>query len=422
MDINFLQKEAEVIKGGTGADFADAYFEDSSTRAVVLEDDKIDRIISGNDSGMGLRAFKGKEVSYNFESLPEAAFPHSNRLEDQVLLLEKANQLVRSVSRHITQVTVSYSEKIQRVSIADSNGKKVSGDRVLSRFLVNVIASKDGVLQTGYESFGGTFLFDKYDPSQLLTLSRQAAERAVRMLDAKHAPSGSMPVVILSQAGGTLIHEACGHGLEADFIVKKTSVYEGKLGEKVASELITVIDDATIPELYGSFDFDDEGTPAQRKILIENGILKGYMSDIYNSGILGMTSSGNGRRENYMTKPQPRMTNTYIEKGSSGDEEIISSVKKGLLVKKLGGGQVNVTNGDFVFDIQEGYILENGKIKDPVRGAILIGNGAKVLNDIDMVGNELHFMIGTCGKGDHAPVSDAMPTVRIPEIVVGGRA
>ncbi|MEK7375981.1 MAG: TldD/PmbA family protein [Candidatus Margulisiibacteriota bacterium] len=404
-------------------DFTDTFEESSSSTSIILEDGKIDKIITGKESGRGERIIKGIEIDYRYENVrgmrPHA--PTGLSMDTKISLLHKADKAARSVSKHIKQVTVSYGDKTRLIKVKNSDGTNISDSRLSTRFIINVIAEKDGVIQTGYETAGGLLGFELFDKADVEDLAKKAAERAIMMLSAPHAPSGQMAVVIMSEAGGTLIHEACGHGLEADFIYKGISVYAGKLGQKVASNFITVIDDATLPEAYGSFGYDDEGTPSQKKVLIENGVLRGYMSDIYYSKLLGLPSSGNGRRENYTLKPHPRMTNTYIERGKTDPAEIISSIKEGLLVKKLGGGQVNVTNGDFVFDVQEGYVVENGKIKTPVRGAMLIGNGPKILEEIDMAGNDLNFITGTCGKGDHAPVTDAMPTVRIPEIVVGGR-
>lgn len=230
-----------------------------------------------------------------------------------------------------------------------------------------------------------------------------------------------MPVIISAEAGGTMIHEAIGHGLEADLAQQGLSVYSGKLGQQIASPVITVVDDATLPAKRGSFAFDDEATPAGRTVLVENGILRRYMYDRHTASIDGTISTGNGRRESYEHKPIPRMTNTFIAPGDSDPGEIIRSVAKGLLVTKMGGGQVNTITGDFVFEVREGFLLENGMIGELVRGATLIGNGPEVLKSIDMVGSDLGFSIGTCGKdAQGVPVSDAMPTLRIPELVVGG--
>jgi TldD protein len=287
--------------------------------------------------------------------------------------------------------------------------------------MVRVIASDGGVIQTGYEAAGGLTGFELFDEHPMDVIALKAAARAVMMLKARRAPGGRMPVIISSEAGGTMIHEAIGHGLEADLAQHGLSVYSKKIGEQVASSVITVIDDATIPNKRGSFRFDDEGTPSKRNVLVKDGVLVGYMYDNYSALIDGVSSTGNGRRESYESKPIPRMTNTLIAPGTLTTDEVIRSVTNGLLVKKMGGGQVNTVTGDFVFEVQEGYLIEGSGIGEPVRGATLIGNGPEVLKSIDMVASDLGFSIGTCGKdGQGVPVSDAMPTLRIPDIVVGG--
>lgn len=440
-----------------GGDFAEVFIEESRGNWVTCEDSKIEKISSGVEAGAGIRVISGKETAYiassdtSFEALREAALKISDSLNGEKKIkkielkpqvagsaearstiksasldekTEKVNLLnktARSFGPNVKQVTVRYSDTNQAVSIANSDGVYVEDNRIRTRYYINVIAEKNGILQTGYEAPGaaaGFELFEQYPPEEN---ARMATERALRMLDAPHAPAGKMMVVLHADAGGTLIHEACGHALEADFIMKGTSIFGGKFGKKVASELVTVIDDATMAGKFGTYAFDDEGTPGQKTILIENGILKGFLSDRYNAKLLNIPMSGNGRRENYKHKPVPRMTNTIIAPGKMDPDEIIASVQNGLLVKRMGGGQVDVVNGDFVFEITEGYLIENGKIKHPVRGAILTGNGPKVLEIIDMVGSDLGFQTGVCGKFDHAPVSDAQPTIRIPQIIVGGR-
>ena len=265
----------------------------------------------------------------------------------------------------------------------------------------------------------GFELFDLHPPEEVAEV---AARRSLLMLSARKAPMGRMAVVLSSEAGGTMIHEAIGHGLEADLAQQGLSVYSKKIGEKVASSLITVVDDPTLPQKRGSYAFDDEGVASRRTILVEEGILKGYLYDRLSAFEDGVESSGNGRRESYQDKPIPRMSNTMILPGKMGPEEIVHSVEKGLFVKKMGGGQVNTVNGDFIFEVNEGYLIEKGSVGEAVRGAILIGNGPQVLKEIDMVGNDLGFGIGTCGKdGQGVPVSDAQPTLRIPELVVGGQ-
>ena len=447
---------AALSKGG---DFADIFLEDTFQTSITFEDNKIDDISSGTDAGAGIRVFDGSVIYYaatedaSFDQLIEKArflansinkapnkkdvslkpalsplhfeikkTPASVPIKEKVDLVRHSNDIARSYGAKIRQVTVRYIDTNQAVTIANSLGSYVEDNRVRTRFAVNVVAARDGLLQTGYEGPGGAVgfeLFEKHDPEKT---TRMAAERALLMLDAKNAPSGKMTVVMSAEAGGTMVHEACGHALEADFIQKGTSVFAHKVGQKVASELVTVVDDATLPGNYGSFRFDDEGTMSQKKILIENGILKRYMSDRWNATLLGSISSGNGRRETYRTKPVPRMTNTFIQAGLTNPSDIVASVKNGLLIKKMGGGEVNVTNGDFVFEVTEAYLIENGNIKHPVRGAMLIGNGPEVLKTIDMVGWDLDFQPGTCGKYDHAPVSDGQPTIRIPEITIGGRS
>ena len=252
-------------------------------------------------------------------------------------------------------------------------------------------------------------------------VARTAAGRALMMLSARKAPAGTMPVVISSEAGGTMVHEAIGHGLEADLAQAGMSVYTGKIGTQVASPLITVIDDATIPHARGSFSHDDEGVAAQKTVLVENGILKCYLYDRLSAMKDGCASTGNGRRESYHAKPIVRMTNTLIAPGESSPEAIVREVQQGLFVKKMGGGQVNTVTGDFVFEVSEGYLIQNGIIGEPVRGATLTGNGPDVLKKVTKIGNDLGFGIGTCGKdGQGAPVSDAQPTLLISEITVGG--
>jgi TldD protein len=230
-----------------------------------------------------------------------------------------------------------------------------------------------------------------------------------------------MPVILMGVAGGTMIHEACGHGFEADFIYKDTSIFSGKQGHEVASPLVTVIDDATLPGIFGSYQVDDEGVDAASTVMIQNGILKDYLTDRLNARLLGLPLSGNGRRESYLSKPVPRMSNTFIENGQESPDTIIDSVSDGLLVKRMGGGQVNITNGDFIFEVTEGYRILKGKVDKPIRGASLIGNGPQVLWDIDRVGNDKVFIPGVCGKYDHVPVGDAQPTIRIKELTIGGQ-
>lgn len=310
---------------------------------------------------------------------------------------------------------------MQDICIATSEGTVAEDERIHTLAIVHIVASEGNVLQTGYEAIGGLTGFEIFDENPLDEIAIKVAHRALRMLTARKAPGGRMPVVIAAEAGGTMIHEAIGHGLEADLVQQGLSVYADKIGQRVASPFITIFDDSTLPEKRGSFRFDDEGVNSQRTLLVEEGILKGYMYDRLTAMKTGVQSTGNGRRESYKHRPIPRMTNTFIAPGSGRTEDIIRSVEKGFFVKKMGGGQVNTVTGEFVFEVSEGYLIEKGEIGEPVRGATLIGNGPEVLKSIDMVGNDVGFSIGTCGKDSQGvAVSDAMPTVRIPEIVVGG--
>lgn len=450
-----------------GGEFSDIFFESSYSVSIVCEDDRIEKVISNLDFGVGIRTIFDGRTFYSFTNrltekdlinlaqiiktsikkekkgnegnfihqisqinqlyeAPSSLFPIEKdpkgvSIEDKVLMVKRANDCARKMDSRIRQVKVIYRDSKQFVSITNSDGVFVEGERSGIVFSVQVVSYEDGVIQTGYEAVGGTMgfeLFDTYPPEEVARIS---AARALLMLKARKAPMGKMTVVLSSEAGGTMIHEAIGHGLEADLAQQGLSVYSNKIGERVASPLITVVDDPTIPNKRGSYTFDDEGVASQRTVLVEEGILKGYLYDRLTAMKDGVRSTGNGRRESYRHKPIPRMSNTLILPGKMKPEEIIRSVEKGLYVKKMGGGQVNTVNGDFVFEVNEGYVIEKGSIGEAVRGATLIGNGPRVLQEIDMVGNDLGFGIGTCGKdGQGVPVSDGQPTLRIPEIVVGG--
>jgi TldD protein len=280
-----------------------------------------------------------------------------------------------------------------------------------------------GALQTGYHPVGGLIGLEFLDDPATTpeAIAKTATAQALLMLNARKAPAGTMPVVLSCEAGGTMVHEAVGHGLEADLAGEGLSVYHNKIGQKIAGDRINVVDDATLPNKRGSFVFDDEGVPSERTVLIENGVLKRYMSDRKMASKHGFPLTGNGRRESYRYRPICRMTNTMILSGTDDPASILKSTDSGLFVRKMGGGQVNTVNGDFVFEVNEGYLIDKGKIGEPVKGAILMGNGPKVLQIIDKLGNDHGFGIGTCGKGGQGvPVGDAQPTLRIPEIVVGG--
>ncbi len=441
-----------------GGEYADVFMEQREQTSLVLEDGKLEKVVTGTERGAGVRLIYKGRTSYAFSNdLSEKALlaaasetskaagekspdrridlkvrrpsatmaikllPAQVTLDRKIALIRKADETSRKFDQRIKQVTVIYRDLVQKVMIATSDGVFAEDDRVYTTAVVQVIALHNGIIQSGTEQIGGFAGFEIFEDNDIAELSLRAARRAVMMLSAKKAQGGRMPVVISSRAGGTMIHEAIGHGLEADLAQQGLSVFSGKIGAQVASPLITVIDDATLPGMRGSFRFDDEGTPSQRTVLVEKGILKGYLYDKLSSMKDHAISTGNGRRESYRHRPIPRMTNTFIETGDMSPDKILSSLDKGILVEKMGGGQVNTVTGDFVFDVQEGYLIEKGKKGEPVRGATLTGNGPRVLESIDMVADDLGFSIGTCGKdAQGVPVSDAMPTVRIPEIVVGG--
>lgn len=457
IDANLIKM---VLKGAAknGGDFADLYIERTQPSYIHLEDDKIEKVVTGIDHGAGLRViFNGKSVYAYTNDLSSKSFlaladtvssavkekkavsdialikknpaidfkilfrPDKVDTDKKVSLVKEANKAARGIDKRIRQVMVIYRDVIQDVTIANTDGVLAGDERIYTTLVIQVIASDGKIIQTGQETIGGLIGFEIFDKDAAIAAAETAAKRAVMMLKARPAPAGRMPVVLSSEAGGTMIHEAIGHGLEADLALQGLSVYSKKIGEQIASSIITVIDDATLPNKRGSFRFDDEGVDAQKTILVEKGILKGYMYDRLWSMKEGAASTGNGRRESYKYRPIPRMTNTLIASGDSNPEEIIRSTSSGLFVKKMGGGQVNTVNGDFVFEVSEGYLIENGKIGEPVRGATLTGNGPEVLKNINIVGNDLGFSIGTCGKdGQGVPVSDAQPTLRITSLTVGG--
>ena len=458
IDKNFLQKVLSIALD-TGGDFAEIFWEEKISNSIYLENRKIEENSVGFDKGVGIRVIMGESSGYAYtDDLTDKAIINTAKIarsiakngnikspqtlhiqksnlnfsiklmpdvapvEEKIQLVRKANEAAYNYAKEVTQVVVSYKDYKQTVCIANSEGQLVEDERIYTYLMVQTIATKDRITQTGTAGRGGFCgmeLYIKYPPE---LIGKESAEKAVKMLSAKPAKAGTMCVVISAGNGGVLFHEACGHGLEADHIQKSGSVYAGKIGTKVASECITLIDDGTMPGRQGSFRFDDEGTEAKKNVLIENGILKNYMYDYITAKHDKTLPTGNGRRQSYQYIPIPRMTNTYIEKGKYTPDEIIHSIECGLLVKSLGGGMVNVVSGDFVFSVTEGYMIEKGKITYPVRGANLIGNGPKILQMIDMVGNDLTMDdgIGICGKGQLVPVSCGQPTLRIPQITVGG--
>ena len=333
-----------------------------------------------------------------------------------------AYNAAKDYHNEISQVSVGYADKEQNVLIANTEGLYVEDKRIRTRLYINAVASANGENQTGTEGPGrrtGFEMFKYIDPEYY---GREAAKTAYTMLHAKNCPAGKMTVAIDNGFGGVIFHEACGHSLEATAVAKGNSVFTGKLGQQIASTKVTAIDDGTMPNYWGSLNIDDEGHPTQKNVLIENGILKSYLVDKLNGRRMGMESTGSGRRQSYKYAPTSRMTNTYIANGDNTPEEIIASISDGLYAKKMGGGSVNPVTGEFNFAVSEGYIVKNGAIQEPVRGASLIGKGSDILMDIDMVGNNMSQGQGMCGSvSGSIPTNVGQPMIRVKEITVGGR-
>ena len=442
-----------------GGEHGELFFEEVRSLSVIMEDGRIERVVSGTDAGIGVRLlFRGKTYyAYTNDRTPDALLALSNDLSryaegngvppaipsvarkvpaptfvrippsgrgigEKVELVRTVDRIARGHSPEIRQVRVTSSESLRRIEVAAHPGVFVRDEQTYCVLAVQAVAGDDVGLTMGYESAGGTEGLEFLDGGVPSLLARKASGRAVRALHAAKLPGGRMPVVLSSEAGGTMVHEAVGHGLEADLARRGMSVYRDKSGERVGSPLVSIVDDATLPGKRGSFGMDDEGTPGERTLLVDGGILKGFLHDRLSAMKDGVASTGNGRRESYRHKPIPRMTNTLILPGSTPPGEILSGTDRGLFVVKMGGGQVNTVTGDFMFEVAEGYRIEGGKRGEPVRGATITGNGPEVLSMIDRVGSDLGFGIGTCGKdGQGVPVGDAQPTLSIgpPFITVG---
>ena len=450
-----------VMRGGV--DYADLYFQVSRQEGWTLEDGIIREGSFSLDQGVGVRANAGEKTGFAYsdelivpalESAAGAARAiarqgqeksvqawHRNEaptlypvadpttsIEDaqKTALLLEIDAATRALDKRVEQVIVSLSSSQDLVLVAASDGTMAADIRPLVRLNVSVILEQDGRREQGYAGGGARADLHYFVDSDLpLEYAREAVRQAVVQLEAVPAPAGTMPVVLGSGWPGILLHEAVGHGLEGDFNRKGLSAFAGKLGQKVASDQCTIVDDGTIANRRGSLSVDDEGTPAENTVLVENGILRGYMQDKLNARLMGVEPTGNGRRESFAHVPMPRMTNTYMLAGKHDPEEIIASVDKGIYAPNFGGGQVDITSGKFVFSASEAYLIENGKITAPVKGAMLIGDGPEALNRISMVGNDLKLDtgVGTCGKeGQSVPVGVGQPTLKIDELTVGGTA
>ncbi len=444
-----------------GGDFAEVFVEDRRSSSARLDDERIEELTSGRDRGAGIRVVVGESTGFahtadlSAEGLRAAAdaaslaarasgdatrrvalgtrhdvrahvidvLPESVPKADKIELLRRAEAEARSAGAAIRSVSASFADSRRRILVANSDGLHVTDDQVRTRCMVQCVASGDTGLQTAMEAPGRSVGFEFYDEFAVEAVARTAAQRALTLLDAVPAPSGQMAVVLKRGAGGVLFHEACGHGLEADLVQRDASVFAGRVGTQVASPLVTVIDDGTYAREWGTFAIDDEGQPAQRNVLIENGVLTDYMWDLVRARKADRASSGNGRRETYRHLPMVRMTNTFLPAGATDPDDIIRDTEYGLYCVQLGGGQVDTATGDFVFGVTEGYLIEHGEITRPVRAAQLVGNGPQTMQLVDAVGNDFDTWTGTCGKsGQGVPVSSGQPTLRVARMTVGGTA
>jgi TldD protein len=446
---------ARALRGG--GDMADLFVEQRHSLSLRLEDGKVESAVSGNDLGGSVRVTRGLSTVFGYvDSVGEddlvglagrlsrsragripAVTPldtahtagRSRVKQDPSLvdaatkarLLHLADETARGISGEVRQVSAAYGENRQRVWMAGSHGEMAADDRTRVLFSITVMAERDGLLQVGYDTLAHHGGFELLGEEAVSRLARAAAQKALVLLDSRPAPAGRMPVVLANGFGGVLFHEACGHGLEADYILKKTSIWEGKIGEKVAGEHVFAYDDGIGPGMWGSGGCDDEGVPCELTPVIEAGVLTGYLSDRLRAAALGLPLTGNGRRQDYRSLPYPRMTNTYFGPGKATAAEIIADTPRALYAKSLSGGEVNPATGDFVFGVAEGYLIEGGKVTAPVRGATLIGNGLEILKGIDVIADDLEVKAGMCGKeGQSVPVGSGQPTLRIRELTVGG--
>lgn len=443
----------------TGGDFAEIFAEDTEKNIMELTSGKVTQANTTNLHGVAIRILKGfKEVSgytndFSLESLLKLAKEVRGALNEEPLDIkfelkeEKANKIIEAVrkpstvsneekvnyllktynaikdySNEITQTICFLTDEEQKVLVANTLGKYIEDERNHLRLGLSVVASYNGEMQSAFESIGGNQGYELLDSSDLEEFAKATADSAITMVHADEMVGGTYAVVIHNAFGGVLLHEACVHGLEATSVAKGASVFCGKLGQKVASDIVTAIDDGTRDNQWGSLNMDDEGNPTQRNVLIENGILKSYLVDYRNSRKMDHPITGSSRRQSYRYSPTSRMTNTFFAPGKDKFEDIIKNTKYGLFAKKMGGGSVNPSTGEFNFSVSEGYLIEDGKITKPVRGATLIGSGAEILKNIDMIADNLDFGHGMCGSASGSiPTDVGQPTIRVQNMVVGGR-
>ncbi len=444
-----------------GGDFAEVYVERNESCAVILEEKKVKSAQAGLSQGVGVRVISGAKVGYAYSddlddealfraartaaliaqgggsdqsfNVARTALPSFYRVvtslaqvevDKKVALVVRANKAAHAYDKRVKQVIATYADSTKRVLVANTQGRLAEDTQDLCRLSAHVVAEgKKGDLRTGFYGGGGRVPFSHFETFTPEVVATEAARQAIETLGAADAKAGQQTVVLAPGWSGILLHEAVGHGLEADFIRKGTSLFAGKENQKVASDLVTVIDDGTVANARGSLNVDDEGNPAQFKVLIERGVLKGFMYDSLNAKLMGQSSSGSGRRESFKHLPLPRMTNTYLAPGESTHDEIIHSVDSGIYCAHFGGGQVDITNGNFVFEVSEAYEINKGKVGRPLKGVTLIGVGPEALKNVSMVGNNPmpDPGMGTCGKdGQSVPVGVGLPTLRIDKMTVGG--
>ncbi len=460
-ELQLTKTLGSVMSGGV--DYADLYFQVSRQESWTLEDGIIREGSFSLDQGVGVRANSGEKTGFAYSdefvlpalqsaasaaraivrqgqensvqawqrdqaaALYSSADPTTSISDEQkTRLLLELDAATRALDKRVEQVIISMASSQDLVLVAASDGTMAADVRPLVRLNVSVIMEQDGQREQGYAGGGARADLNYFIDGDLpMGFAREAVRQAAVQFEAQPAPAGTMPVVLGSGWPGILLHEAVGHGLEGDFNRKGVSAFSGKVGQKVASEQCTIVDDGTIENRRGSLTVDDEGTGTQNTVLVENGVLRGYMQDKLNARLMGVAPTGNGRRESFAHVPMPRMTNTYMLAGSHDPEEIIASVDKGIYAPNFGGGQVDITSGKFVFSASEAYLIENGKLGAPVKGAMLIGDGPEALHKISMVGNDLKLDtgVGTCGKeGQSVPVGVGQPTLKIDELTVGGTA
>ena len=443
-----------------GGEFAEIYHEHTTGHSIALSERRIKSINAGTTEGVGIRVTTGERTGYAHSddlSMPSllraaevaahvatgspvaavdrltsrsGAADHGIRrhaqgepLSAKVDLLTRADDAARSFDARVREVSCSYAESFRQIEVANSEGERASGSDELMRMSVSVLAIEGEIRDSGVEFLGGRYGFEYFEAHSPDEAARKAARQAVTKLRARPAPAGVYPVLLEAGWGGVLVHEGVGHGLEGDFNRKGTSIYSGQIGRKVCSHLVTIIDDGTVPNARGSLAIDDEGVPMQKTVLIRDGVLVGFLYDRLNARLMKTESTGNGRRESFRHVPLPRMRNTYIGAGKDDPAELRSSVAKGIYAKSLGGGQVDIVSGNFVFEINEGYLIENGAVTSPIRGANLIGNGPDAMKKVIGVGNNLEIekRTGSCGKdGQYVAVGVGQPTILISEMTIGG--